>query len=72
MPNPVRETLGLIATMRRARLLAPMRPDRYLRIAAAMRHEGMGMTSGFAAAAQRCPDRPGLVDERGSLTWRQL
>ncbi|WP_459977086.1 acyl-CoA ligase FadD12, partial [Mycobacterium avium] len=72
MPNPVRETLGLIATMRRARLLAPMRPDRYLRIAAAMRREGMGMTSGFAAAAQRCPDRPGLVDERGSLTWRQL
>ncbi|ETB37941.1 AMP-dependent synthetase, partial [Mycobacterium avium subsp. paratuberculosis 11-1786] len=68
----MRETLGLIATMRRARLLAPMRPDRYLRIAAAMRREGMGMTSGFAAAAQRCPDRPGLVDERGSLTWRQL
>ena len=49
-----------------------MRPDRYLRIAAAMRREGMGMTSGFASAAQRCPDRPGLVDELGTLTWRQL
>lgn len=66
------ETLGLIGTMRRARLIAPMRPDRYVRIAAAMRREGMGMTSGFASAAQRCPDRPGLVDELGSLTWRQL
>ncbi|AFC54823.1 acyl-CoA synthetase [Mycobacterium paraintracellulare] len=66
------ETLGLIGTMRRAGLIAPMRPDRYVRIAAAMRREGMGMTSGFASAAQRCPDRPGLIDERGSLTWREL
>lgn len=72
MPNPLSETLGLIGTMRRAGLIAPMRPDRYVRIAAAMRREGMGMTSGFASAAQRCPDRPGLVDERGSLTWREL
>ncbi|WP_232078502.1 acyl-CoA ligase FadD12 [Mycobacterium paraseoulense] len=53
-------------------MIAPMRPDRYLKIAAAMRREGMGMTVGFASAAQRCPDRPGLVDELGTLTWRQL
>lgn len=72
MPNPLSETLGLIGTMRRAGLIAPMRPDRYVRIAAAMRREGMGMTSGFASAAQRCPERPGLIDERGSLTWREL
>jgi acyl-CoA synthetase (AMP-forming)/AMP-acid ligase II len=72
MPNPFSETLGLIGTMRRAGLIAPMRPDRYVRIAAAMRREGMGMTSGFASAAQRCPDSPGLIDERGGLTWRAL
>src|SRR5207249_3722668 len=66
------ETLGLVATMSRARLLAPMRPDKYLRIAAAMQRENMGITSGFAAAAQRCPDRPGLVDELGTLTWREI
>src|SRR3954454_25253299 len=60
------ETLGIVATMSRARLLAPMRPDKYLRIAAAMRRENMGITSGFAAAAQRCPDRPSLVDELGT------
>ncbi|ETW22093.1 AMP-dependent synthetase [Mycobacterium gastri 'Wayne'] len=58
--------------MRRAGLIAPMRPDRYLKIAAAMRREGMGFTAGFAGAAQRCPDRPGLIDELGTLTWRQL
>jgi acyl-CoA synthetase (AMP-forming)/AMP-acid ligase II len=72
MATPFGQIFGLIATMRRAGLIAPMRPDRYLRIAAAMRREGMGMTSGFASAAQRCPDRPGLIDELGTLTWRQL
>jgi acyl-CoA synthetase (AMP-forming)/AMP-acid ligase II len=53
-------------------MIAPMRPDRYLKMAAAMHREGMGMTVGFASAAQRCPNRPGLVDEQGTLTWRQL
>ena len=66
------EALGLIATMRRAGLIAPLRPDKYLRIAAAMQRENMGITSGFASAAQRCPDRPGLVDELGTLTWQEI
>jgi acyl-CoA synthetase (AMP-forming)/AMP-acid ligase II len=68
----MRETAGLIVTLRRARVIAPMRPDKYIRIAAAMRREKMGVTSGFAAAAQRCGDRPALVDELGTLTWREL
>jgi fatty-acyl-CoA synthase len=66
------DTLGLLNTLWRARLLAPMRPDRYLRMGAAMRRVGMTATVGFAVAAQRCPDRPGLIDERGTLSWRQL
>jgi len=44
-----------------------MRPDRYLRIAAAMRREGMGITSGFAGAAQRCPD-PSAPAARAGLS----
>src|SRR6476660_8233012 len=66
------EAFGVVATMRRAGLIAPMRPDKYIRIAAAMQRENMGITSGFAAAAQRCPDRPGLVDELGTLTFREI
>ncbi|OBI22445.1 acyl-CoA synthetase [Mycobacterium sp. E2327] len=72
MASRIDEALGIFGTLRRAGMLAPMRPDRYLKIAAAMRREGMGMTVGFASAAQRCPDRPGLIDELGTLTWRQL
>ena len=66
------DTLGLVATMRRAGLIAPLRPDKYLRMAAAMRRENISAISGFASAAQRCPDRPGLVDEVGTLTWREI
>jgi acyl-CoA synthetase (AMP-forming)/AMP-acid ligase II len=75
MPSPldqVRGVLGVLATLQRAGMIAPMRPDRYLKMAAAMRREGMGMTVGFAGAAQRCPERPALIDELGTLTWRQL
>ena len=68
----VSDTLALLGTLRRAGLLAPLRPDRYLKMAAAMRRERMSATSGFAATAQRCPDRPGLVDELGTLTWREI
>ncbi|AEV74450.1 acyl-CoA synthetase (AMP-forming)/AMP-acid ligase II [Mycolicibacterium rhodesiae NBB3] len=66
------DTLGLLQTLWRARLIAPMRPDRYLRMGAAVRRVGMTATSGFATAAQRCPDRTGLIDERGTLTWKQI
>jgi hypothetical protein len=66
------DVVGLVRITRRARMIAPMRPDRYVGIATAMQREGMGITSGFASAAQRCPDRPGLVDELGTLSWRQL
>ncbi len=66
------DTIGLVATMRRSGMIAPLRPDKYLRIAAAMRRENVSAISGFASAAQRCPDRPGLVDELGTLTWREI
>ena len=60
-----------LRTFVRAGVLAPLRPDRYLRMAGAARGGG-SVTLGFAIAARRCPDRPGLIDELGTLTWRQL
>lgn len=60
-----------LSTFIRAGVLAPLRPDKYLRMAAAARGGG-SVTLGFAIAAQRCGDRPGLVDELGTLTWRDL
>jgi acyl-CoA synthetase (AMP-forming)/AMP-acid ligase II len=60
-----------LSTMVRAGVLAPLRPDKYLRMAAASRGGG-SVTLGFAIAAQRCPNRAGLVDELGTLSWKQL
>lgn len=70
--DPITGTVGMVSTLVRAGMIAPMRPDKYLRIGAAMQRENMAVTSGFAAAAQRCGDRAGLVDELGVLTWRQI
>ncbi|WP_068183295.1 acyl-CoA ligase FadD12 [Mycobacterium sp. UM_CSW] len=61
-----------VATLRRSRLISGMRPDKYLRMAAAIRREGRTNTIGIALSARRCPDRPALIDERGVLTYRQL
>jgi acyl-CoA synthetase (AMP-forming)/AMP-acid ligase II len=68
----VTDTAGLIGTMVRAGVIAPLRPDKYLRIGAAMARENMGITSGFASAAQRCGNRIGLIDELGALTWSEI
>lgn len=72
LTDPITGTVGLLTTLARAGVIAPMRPDKYLRIAGAMQRENMAVTSGFAAAAQRCGDRAGLIDEIGILTWRQI
>ena len=65
-------TAGLVNTMVRAGVIAPLRPDKYLRIASAMARENMNVTSGFASSAQRCGNRPGLIDELGTLTFGEL
>ena len=56
----------------RSGMVAPMRPDKYLGMARILRRYGPHATSGFALAANRRPDGTGLVDERGSLTWREI
>src|SRR5215217_2458419 len=66
------ESRELASTLCRVGFIAPLRPDKYLRIVSAARREKMAATYAFAAAARRCPDRPALVDERGMLTWREL
>ena len=72
MLERLNQTAGFVGTLFRAGVIAPLRPDRYVRMGAALRRTGMNATSGFAIAAQRCPDRPGLIDELGTLTWREL
>jgi acyl-CoA synthetase (AMP-forming)/AMP-acid ligase II len=65
----VRESLTLLSQVG---LLPAMRPDKYVRIATALRREGITSTSGIAMSARRCPNHPGFIDELGPLTYREL
>jgi acyl-CoA synthetase (AMP-forming)/AMP-acid ligase II len=61
-----------VRTLVRAGLVAPQRPDKYLRTLAVVRRQGVTALTGIGLSAVRCPDRTALVDERGSLTWAEL
>ncbi|WP_067968780.1 acyl-CoA ligase FadD12 [Mycolicibacter icosiumassiliensis] len=63
---------SMLVTFSRAGLLAPMRPDKYLRIAAAAAAEGGTTTTGIAMAAQRCGDRAAIIDEHGTCSYAEL
>ena len=73
---PSREQLGgklqTVATLARAGIIRPQRPDRLLRAGAALARWGATPAAGYTAAAARYPDALGLIDERGSVTFRQL
>lgn len=64
--------IRLLRTFIASGLLAPLRPDKYVRIALAVRRDGITATTGIALAAVRCPNRPAVIDERGTLTWAEL
>jgi acyl-CoA synthetase (AMP-forming)/AMP-acid ligase II len=59
-------------TLVRAGLIAPQRPDRYLRSLAVVRRHGVTPLTGIALSAVRRPQGTALIDERGSLTWAEL
>jgi fatty-acyl-CoA synthase len=64
--------LWMIGVLLRAGMVPLMRPDKYLRQGLAVRRHGAGPLSGLSLSAVRDPHRTALVDERGSLTWREL
>ena len=59
-------------TLARAGLIAPLRPDKYVRMGQVFRRYGVTPTTGLSLAAVRRPHGVGLVDELGSLTWGEL
>jgi fatty-acyl-CoA synthase len=53
-------------------ILGLHRPDESLKVIATFLRWGASPATGIAAAAIHYPDEPALIDERGSLTFRQL
>ena len=64
--------LGEARVIARSGLLGPLRPDKYLRMAAAVRRQGLTAMTGTSLAAARRPEGIALVDERGAMTWGEL
>ena len=55
-----------------AGVIRPISPVRLAKLARAVAKWGTGPAGGFAALAARWPDRPGLVDELGTLTFGEI
>lgn len=63
--------LGLIPVVK-AGILAPIRPDRLARVAAAWMRWDFTPNALLAIAARRAPDRLAVIDESGMLTYSEL
>ena len=55
-----------------AGVIRPMSPIRIAKVARAVLRWGTGPAGGFASLAARWPDRPGVVDELGTLTFGEI
>jgi acyl-CoA synthetase (AMP-forming)/AMP-acid ligase II len=76
---PVQHVLDLIANRAQAvKVLAevgvirPMRPEKAVQMAATMLRWGPTPAAGYTISAVRRPDKVGIVDELGTLTFREI
>ncbi len=68
----VSSSLFLVRTLSRAGLLALSRPDRLAAALVALRRFGLTPAAGYAAAARRFPDDVAIVDESGTVSYREV
>ncbi len=64
--------LHVARTLLRTGMFKPSRPDRTWRSLAALRRWGPTPAAAYMGAAVRYPDREALVDDRGTLTFREV
>jgi len=64
--------LHSLATLAGAGVITPTRPDRLLRTAMALVRWGPTPAAGYAVSASRSPDEVALIDELGTLSFREV
>ena len=62
----------VLRALKQAEILAPVRPDRLLRMSARAVRLGPGPAALAAASAARWPDQAAIVDDRGGLSYAEL
>jgi hypothetical protein len=64
--------LGSVKILAQAGVVRPMRPDKLARLGNALRRWGRSPAAGFITGAIRSPDAPALIDELGTLTFKDI
>jgi acyl-CoA synthetase (AMP-forming)/AMP-acid ligase II/uncharacterized membrane protein len=64
--------LGGLKVLTDAGIVRPMRPDKPARVALTVARWGRSPAAGYIASVIRYPDEPSIVDELGTLTFREV
>ena len=72
LASQVTTKLHTLATLAQAGIVRPTRPDKLVALATALVRWGPTPAAGYSAAAIRYPDDVAIVDELGTLTFREV
>ncbi|MBA2505202.1 MAG: AMP-binding protein [Thermoleophilaceae bacterium] len=72
MKNPLASKAFTVKVLARSGVLKPVRPDRLARLGVAYLRWGATPATGAIANALRRPNDLAIIDDEGSLTWREL
>jgi acyl-CoA synthetase (AMP-forming)/AMP-acid ligase II/uncharacterized membrane protein len=72
LPGQVLHTLGGVKILADAGVIRPTRPDRLFKILQTLARWGRSPAAGTISLAVRYPDETAIVDELGTLTFREL
>jgi acyl-CoA synthetase (AMP-forming)/AMP-acid ligase II len=70
--HTVKYKLQVARTLAQTGMLAPVRPDKAVRSVAALRNWGPTPAAAYKGSAVRYPDRPAIVDDRGTVTFAEV
>src|SRR5262245_46895207 len=64
--------LQTLVTLTRAGIVHPERPDQLWHTVSALLRFGTTPAAGYIGAAKKFPNEPAIIDERGTLTFKQV
>ena len=72
LATEVQTKLHTLVTLTRAGIVHPERPDRLWHTARALLKYGTTPAAGYTAAAKNFPNEPAIIDELGTLTFKEV